>query len=151
MSAPCDRTLDFLASFEKLPPALCFFAAPSNFLPWAALHKQAATVTSFGDLLLCRRGLHRWRSDRNPFPSVKNLGLAISTERLTLDADWAAEEIADTIFSVFPRLELVALNLEISFEATGAFTDQIWTLLEILARKKIRIYSFEVYLILARG
>ena len=78
--------------------------------------------------------------------NVKRLGLSITTGRYASErsAQWTAEDVAATITKTFPRLDTIAVNLEISYESVE---NPIMELLQAFTAAGIRVVAFEVFLI----
>ena len=149
--APDADFLEQLPLYKHVPTALCFHRSCVCFLAWAKRNPATARyVECLGDVILTPHGLQGgWAIDvAPPTPFVKQLGLAITTRRHSgHHQTWTAEGVAAILLSTFPYLETVGLNLEISCQSDVNHQKTIMKLLHTLSRARIRLFSFEVFLI----
>ena len=102
----------------------------------------------FGDVVLRPHGFE-YDPRGPPIESVTTLGLSITTSRYNENNHrlWNPSVIYDTLSRVFPSLQKIAVNLEISCEAHCTRVDAIMTMLRRFHDDGIALISYEVRLI----
>ena len=145
---PDRELLAKLSLFDKAPAALCFNNSCACFFQWAEQHPQKAdSVHTLGDFVLQPSGLKLWNGYATRSAHIKRIGLSITTFRYKDNVDvWTPPDIADKILTTFPGLEMIGINVEISYECPPKRVEQLMQLLTLLAAA-VELRSYEVHLI----
>jgi len=149
-------SLELLRRLEMcaiLPSSLCFHYSCASFIHWADKHTaKAAAIECLGDLILRPEGLEGKLTGctaLRPCPSVKKLGLSVTTGRYRCERfrDWASPNTAADLRHLFPNLEIIGLNLEVSYDCDTNLFSRLLDLLQHFTGAGIVILSFEVLLV----
>ena len=61
---------------------------------------------------------------------------------------WCPNAVAEALMQAFPNLEMIGLNLQVSFQEDASMFEAVCDLLSELIWKGIKVESYEVYLVL---
>ena len=140
---PTCATMAALKCFPTSPKAIIFRRSCIGLL-WTPRQRNTECL---GDVVLRPHGFE-YDHRGPPISSVTALGLSITTARHKEHRRlWDVVAIHDTLRLVFPNLQRIALNLEISCEAHCTHIDAIMAMLHKFHHGGITLTSYEVRLI----
>ena len=67
---------------------------------------------------------------------------------MTVAPVWCPNAVAEALMQAFPNLEMIGLNLQVSFQEDASMFEAVCTLLSVLVSKNVNIKSYEVYLVM---
>ena len=93
--------------------------------------------------MLTPEGLQDWRGGVTPSSHITKIGLSVTTGRYSERlAGWSAKVVTEIITHTFPKLSLIGLNLEFSYECHADHEAVIMNLLRNFRNVGIRIVGF---------